>query len=203
MRRARGFSRHIDETNEEGGKRNEEEAPVPHSSVLIPLSLPAPLLFARVGLTSERAHIRPLAVARAEIRGPPLLQVGLDLIEAALAVLRVMARDVTEVVERSDLLVRAAGEPMGRLVIQRAISGLILERDGRGGIRGRLASPPATYRTGNRADDGANRAADNRTQACPRECTSDAAHGPVCSRSRFCARRLTRADVAFEFLRIS
>src|SRR5688500_8998288 len=203
MRRARGFSRHIDESNEEGGMRNEEEAPVPYSSVLIPPSLPAPLRSARVGLTSERAHVRPLAVARAEIRRPPLLQVGLDLIEAALAVLRVMARDVAEVVERSDLLVRAAGETIRRLVIERAISGLILERDGRGGIRGRLASPPATHRTGNGADDGANRASDHRTQARPRECASDAAHGPGRSRSRFGAGRLTRPDVAFEFLRIS
>src|SRR5687768_17492122 len=100
MRRARGFSRHIDETNEEGGMRKHRQFLIPHR-----LSLGGQLFSSRECLASEWTHVRPLAVARAEIRRPPLLQVGLDLIEAALAVLRVVARDVAEMVKRSDLFV--------------------------------------------------------------------------------------------------
>src|SRR5689334_25264918 len=90
------------------------------------------------------------------MRRPTALELRLDFVELARDEIRIMAGDLTEIVRRSHVVVRAIGRSLRQGVVMRAKMCFVFTRERAGSFRNRSTRPPSAECAG----DSANQRAD-------------------------------------------
>jgi len=125
-------------------------------------------------------------VLRPEVVVPATLQIRLHGFPVPVAIIRVLPGDVTELIRRTNLVVRAIGETRRRGLIGFAVHAIVIVRILVRRFRGRLSSPPTTDDTSEAADQHSDRT---------RECTDRRARGSRGCSANALARELSCGDV--------
>src|SRR5687767_15375162 len=96
-------------------------------------------------------------MASAQIIGPAALEISFDRLEVAAAVIRILARQMAELVCRTNVVVAAVGESIGARVIGLTIVVVILIAELLRSLGNGSARPPSAYCPGKTAYHGADR----------------------------------------------